>query len=103
MRDSDLRERPADSCSLGNNRRDFSLWFGPAQEKFDRISYPLGEFVRSSKIHGPLPDDGIEKPFHEFGEVYDRKIMGYLAVSLPFCDDFTEEADRRRLRPSQLR
>src|SRR4029077_10074379 len=83
--------------------RDPQLRLSAAQEKLDRISHSLGEFVRSSKIYCPPTDDGIEKSFHEFGQVYDWKIKGYLTVSLAFRDDFTKEAHGRGLRPSQLR
>jgi hypothetical protein len=78
------------------------LRLGTAQEKLDRISHSLGEFVRSSKIYCPLTDNGIEKSFHEFGQVYDWKIKGYLPVSLAFRDDFTKEANGRGFRPSEL-
>jgi hypothetical protein len=36
------------------------LRFCAAQEKFNGVSDPLGQFVGSGKIHGPLPDDRIE-------------------------------------------
>src|SRR4029077_19910078 len=58
------------------------LRLGTAQEEFDRISHSLGEFVRSGKIYSPLTDDGIEESFHEFGQVYHRKIRGYFTASL---------------------
>jgi len=79
-----------------------SLRFGSTQEEFDRIPHSLGEFVRSGKIHGPLTHDGIEKSFHKFGEVNDRKIAGDLPILLSFRDDLTEQADGCGFRPSQF-
>src|SRR5258707_14603840 len=88
--------------TLLQNGGDSPLRLGAAQEKLDRVSHSLGEFVRSSKIHRPLPDNGIEKSFHEFGQVYDWKIKAYLPVSLAFPVDFTKEANGRGFRPSEL-
>src|SRR5580704_397519 len=79
------------------------LRLGAAQEKFDSIVHPLGKLVRPSEIHSPLTDDSIEQSFHELGQVHDRKVTGYLAVFLAFCDDFPEKAYCRCLRTSQLR
>src|SRR5258706_13201609 len=58
--------------------------------------------MRSGKIHGPLTDDGIEKSFHKFGEVNDRKIAGDLPVLLSLRDDLTKQADGCGFRPSQF-
>ncbi len=46
--------------TLLQTERDSHLRPGAAQEKFDRTSHSLGEFVWSSKIDRPLPDDGVE-------------------------------------------
>src|SRR5260370_37054503 len=100
MRGSGLCGRAANSSDFAAKWRVPPLRLGAAQEKLDRVSHSLGEFVRSSKIHRPLPDNGIEKSFHEFGQVYDWKIKGYLPVSLAFRDDFTKEANGRGFRPS---
>jgi hypothetical protein len=102
-RDSGVRGKAAKSQDLETNYIASRLRFGSAQEEFDGISYSLGEFVRSGKIDGPLTDYGIEKSFHKFGQVYDRKIAGYLAVFLAFRDDFAEKADRGGFRSAQLR
>jgi hypothetical protein len=91
------------SLPLLQNGREPPLRLGAAQEKLDRVSHSLGEFVRSSKIYCPLTDNGIEKSFHKFRQVYDWKIKGYLPVSLAFRDDFTQEANGRGFRPSELR
>ena len=89
---------------MSQNGRDSlaRLRLGAAQEEFNRVAHTLGELVRSSKIYCPLTDNGIEKSFHEFGQVYDWKIKGYLPVSLAFRDDFTKEANGRGFRPSEL-
>jgi hypothetical protein len=78
----------ANGTRIGN---DFRLRPSAPQEKFDGIAHPLGEFVRAGKVHGPLADDGIEKSFHEFGEVHDRKISGDFAVFLALGDNFAQQ------------
>ena len=67
MRDSGLCGRATNFCDFATTEKGSPLRLGTAQEKFDRISHPLSEFMGSGKIDGPLADDGIEKPFHEFG------------------------------------
>ena len=67
----------ASGAGIGNDLR---LRPGAPQEKFNGIANPLGEFVRTGQVHGPLADDGIEKSFHEFGEVHDRKVARDFAV-----------------------
>jgi hypothetical protein len=49
-----------------------------------------------------LPDDGIEEPLHEFGEMNDRKILRDLAIFLALGDNFAEKADGGCLGSPQL-
>src|SRR5579863_8982534 len=62
----------------------------------------LCEFVRAGEIDGPLADNSIEEPFHEFGEMYDGKIAADLSIFLALRDDFAEKADGGCLGSAQL-
>jgi hypothetical protein len=59
MRNAVLSGWIEDFCTCETDQTS-QLRFGSAQEKFDCISHPLGEFMRSGKIYGPLTHDRIE-------------------------------------------
>src|SRR5580704_12149934 len=80
----------------------FRLGPGAPQEKLNRVVHSLGEFVRPGEVNGPLADHGVEKAFHEFGEMDDGKIPGDLSVFLALRDNFAQEAHRRGFRSSQF-
>src|SRR5258708_31118250 len=79
--------------TLLQNGGDPPLRLDSAQEKLDRVSHSLGEFVRSSKIYCPLTDNGIGKSFHEFGQVGDWKNNVVLPVCLCFPDAVTHQSN----------
>src|SRR5271155_3036203 len=99
-----LRTDGARPCNTRvSARSDSGLRPGAPQEKFYRIAHTLGELVRSGKVHGPLADDGVEKSFHEFGQMHDRKITGDFSIFLALGDDFAEQADGCGFRTAQFR
>src|ERR1700676_1573904 len=67
---------------------DCRLRLRPAQEKFDRVAHSLRVLGGAREGPRPLPDDSVENPLHELGEMNDRKIAGHFAVFLAFGDDF---------------
>src|SRR5271156_2176007 len=84
-------------------KSDLGLRPSAPQEKFHRIAHTLSELVRSGKVHGPLADDGVEKSFHEFGQMHHRKIAGDFAIFLTLRDNFAEKADGCGFRSTQFR
>src|SRR5277367_3219704 len=91
--ESDFAARARAHLTLRRNKLRFVLRLCPTQKKLDRIAHPLGKFVRSSKIDGPLTDHGIEHSLHELGEVYHGKIFCYFTVPLTFGDDLAQQAN----------
>src|ERR1700691_65708 len=67
---------------------------GGAPEKFHRTAYALAQSMGTREDNGPVPNDRVVEPFHEFCKVNDRKISRDLAALLPFSKDFSQQADR---------
>ncbi len=72
--------------------RDSGYCLAPRKKNSTAFRTRSGELVTAGKIDSPLPNDGVEKSFHEFGQVHDWKVARDLAIFLAFRDDF-----RRRL------
>src|SRR5260370_26021150 len=69
-----------------------------ANKEFHGIVHPLRQFVRPSEVHGPLTNHGGVQPFHEFGEVDNRKVAGDLTARFTLIENLAEQPDRGLLR-----
>src|SRR5713226_429501 len=65
-----------------------------ANEEFHGIVDTLRQSVRPSEVHGPLTNHGGVQPFHELGEVDNRKVAGDLTARLALIENLAEQPDR---------
>src|SRR5580700_9999247 len=90
------------SCALGSGRgfrwtaisKGSQSRLDGTNEEFHGAVHPLRQFMRPRKVHSPLPNHGRIQPFHELGEVDNRKVASDLAGRLALIENLAEQPDR---------
>ena len=77
----------------GSHKEGNRLGLGGPQEELHRTAHTLAQLVRPRQIHGPLADDSVKKPFHEFRNVHNWKSARHISAFLALCEYLSEQAD----------